>query len=430
MTKEVLIITYYWPPSGGAGVQRWLKFVKYLPEFGWEPVVLTVDPEYATYPVTDETLIKDVDSNVEVIKTKSKEFYSFYQSLTGKKQVPFGGFASEDKLTFTQKVSRFIRGNFFIPDPRKGWNKYALKKASELIRERNIKYVITTSPPHSTQLIGLVLKRIFDINWIADFRDPWTDISYYDMFYPTRIARKIDKNYEIRTLQNADKIITVSPFLNQHLSGKIPNLPDKVTTIYNGYDEEDFKSLAVQNNKKFTISYIGTLSDAYPIQTFAKVIQELNKSNLDIQLCFVGRVAADQTRILNSYVDEKNIAFIDYQTHTKAIQYMSASDALLLIIPEHPQNKGIITGKIFEYLASKKPIILIGPVDGDAANIIKETESGVVAGYRELQLMIDQIKLLHYNFKKGVGGQAGINIGKYSRKSLTEKLSEILNTFQ
>jgi len=425
--QQVLIITYYWPPSGGAGVQRWLKFVKYLPVFGWQPVVLTVDPEFATYPVKDDSLLKDVGPDVEVLRTRSKEYFSIYQKITGKKQVPFGGFANEDKLTFTQKISRFVRGNFFIPDPRKGWNNYALKKASDIIQERNIKYVITSSPPHSTQLIGEELKQKFDIKWIADFRDPWTDISYYNMFYPTTFARNLDKKLEQIVLQKADRIITVSPFLHQLFSEKIKGSPEKITTIYNGFDEEDFNSLPTKTSAEFTITYVGTLSEAYPVQTFAETLNALNSENVKINLLFVGKVAPEQMRLLKEHLPGENIEFIDYLLHDEAVRYMTVSSALLLIIPEDPQNKGIITGKIFEYLAAKKPILLIGPEDGDAANIIRETSSGVVVNYNNRQKMKDKIMLLYEASQKGEGIQVGKNIEQYSRKSLTRNLSDLLN---
>ena len=187
--KKILIITYYWPPSGGAGVQRWVKFVKYMTTMGIEPFVLTVHPDYATYPQTDLTLEKDIPDNVQVFYTKSFELYSLYKKISSNKEVPYGGFSNTRKLDIKEKILRFIRGNFIIPDPRKGWNKYAIKKAKELIRLFQIDTVITTSPPHSTQLIGLQLKNQLDIKWLADLRDPWTDIYYFRQMYPTFLAK-------------------------------------------------------------------------------------------------------------------------------------------------------------------------------------------------------------------------------------------------
>jgi hypothetical protein len=200
--RKVLIITYYWPPSGGAGVQRWLKFAKYLPEFGVEPIVLTVDPKYASYPQRDESLEKDIHQKLKVYKTKTFEPLNLLSGILGKKNVPYGGFTNVNKKSFLQTILRFIRGNFFIPDARVGWNNYAYKKAKEIIEEYKIDTVITTSPPHSTQLIGLELKKKLSITWIADFRDPWTDIYYYKDLLHTCLAKRLDKNKEQEVSNN------------------------------------------------------------------------------------------------------------------------------------------------------------------------------------------------------------------------------------
>jgi hypothetical protein len=173
--NKVLIVTYYWPPSGGAGVQRWLKFSKYLPEFGWEPIILTVDPEFAAYPVTDYSLSEGFPSSVKIFKTAATNYFRVYNK--DKTRIPTAGFANNKENTLKEKIMRFIRGNFFIPDPRRGWNSFAFRKACEIIETERIENIITTSPPHSTQLIGLNIKKKYPaINWIADLRDPWTDI--------------------------------------------------------------------------------------------------------------------------------------------------------------------------------------------------------------------------------------------------------------
>ncbi|HOU97007.1 MAG TPA: glycosyl transferase family 1, partial [Bacteroidales bacterium] len=206
--NSVLIITYYWPPGAGAGVQRWLKFSKYLPDFGWEPLILTVDPQYAQYPATDESLLKDVSEKSKVFKTPAVNYFRL--ASKDKSRIPSAGFANQDKKGPVQWLMRFIRGNFFIPDPRKGWNRFAFKKACEIINNENVERIITSGPPHSTHLVGLKLKKKFpDILWIADFRDPWTDIYYYKEFYHTFPARLLDRHYEKTVLTNADKIITV-----------------------------------------------------------------------------------------------------------------------------------------------------------------------------------------------------------------------------
>ena len=239
--KKVLIITYYWPPSGGAGVQRWVKFAKYLPDFGIEPIILTVDPAFASYPIRDESLKDDISESLTVYHTKSKEPFGLYKKLTNKKEIPHAGFANESVPSFMQKISRAIRGNFFIPDARKGWNAYALEKALELIKTHGIETVVTSSPPHSTQLIGLKIKQKTGIHWVADLRDPWTDIYYYKQLYYSKWAKAIDKKYELQVIHAADNIVVVSEDLKRIFTEKLTSsTKDNVKVIPNGFDEDDF----------------------------------------------------------------------------------------------------------------------------------------------------------------------------------------------
>ena len=221
--NKVLIVTYYWPPGSGAGVQRWLKFAKYLPASGWEPVILTIDSAYAAYPATDNSLLSEVSPDLKVYRTKATDWFRLYKK--DKAKIPSAGFATNDNKSLSGRIIRFIRGNFFIPDPRRGWNKYAIQEASRLIESGEIKHLITTSPPHSTQLIGLELKKKYPrIKWIADLRDPWTDIYYYDSFYHTPFARKIDANYEKKVLETADKIITIGKSLKTSFCARVPGI--------------------------------------------------------------------------------------------------------------------------------------------------------------------------------------------------------------
>ena len=187
--KKVLVITYYWPPSGGAGVQRWVKFIKYFKDQNINPFIISVDPDFASYPLIDNSLKNDIPDNTNVYLTKTNEPYSLYKKINNN-QTPYAGFANEGRPNFFQKIARFIRGNFFIPDSRKGWNNFAYKKAVEILEKENIDTVITTSPPHSTQLIGLKLKETQNIKWIADLRDPWTDIYYYKSMLHTKWAKQ------------------------------------------------------------------------------------------------------------------------------------------------------------------------------------------------------------------------------------------------
>ena len=425
--KKVLVITYYWPPSGGAGVQRWLKLTKYLPQFGWEPVVLTVRPEDATYPVTDHTLEADISGETRVIKTRSREVYSVYQRLYKPDQIPNAGFASGDADSFMQKLARFIRGNFFIPDPRKGWNKAAFQAAKRLIREENIDCIITSSPPHSTQLIGHKLSRRFSIPWVADLRDPWTGIYYYRQLYPTFLAHQVNLRLERKVLKDADQIITVGPSLKEHFQHKGRVKREKIQVVTNGFDEADFSDLPGPGRKEFLCTYVGTLSDQYPIDAVVSAIKELTGPAPPIKFRLVGSVSEKQRKKLES-LPANTFEFIPQVDHHAAIRYMAESHLLLLITPEHSSGKSILTGKLFEYLATGNHILGIGPVDGDASAVLKETKSGIMLDPGDNHGIKKAIQSALEKYKTGQPTRRpGNDHMKYSRENLTRTYAEVLN---
>jgi glycosyltransferase involved in cell wall biosynthesis len=382
--QKVLIITYYWPPCAGAGVKRWLKLSGYLAEDNTEVHILTVNPEKASYAITENKSI-ELHNNIHVHYSNTFELFNLYKKISGSKEIPYAGFANEKKPSLIQKISRFVRGNFFIPDPRKGWNRYAYKEAVSIINRFGIKHVITTSPPHSTQLIGLKLKAKLDIKWIADLRDPWTDLFYINDFYPTKIAKKINSNQERKVLEKADNVFTVSPSLKELFATKSSCInPDKIVTISNGFDAADFANInAEKSNNRFVITHSGSLSTQQSTNTFFAAIRELIDNNIDISVRLIGRIPEHVENDIKQYSVEDYIERIGYVKHEKALELMSASDAFLLIIANSDNNKGLLSAKYFEYIALKKPILAIGPVDGDLAKIIAETDTGVMMDYND-----------------------------------------------
>jgi glycosyltransferase involved in cell wall biosynthesis len=419
VSKKVLIITYYWPPSGGAGVQRWVKFAKYLPEFGWEPVILTVDPKYAAYPVTDNSLEKEISPDLQVYRTPATDYFALF--TRDRTKIPSAGFAINPDNSLKGKISRFVRGNFFIPDPRKGWNRHAFRKASELITSMDIRHVITTSPPHSTQLIGLRLKKTFPgIRWIADLRDPWTDIYYYRQFYPTFISEYIDSYFERKTLQNSDSIITVGPSLKKLFASKVREAAAKTGIITNGYDNDDFTG-AVAIPGKFTITYAGTLADIYPLNGFLEAVARLKAEKIEFVLKFIGGVSKNQRELIMSKLSGDDVISLPYSDHVLAIRHLRESSVLLLIIPNHPGNRSIVTGKLFEYLASGRPVICLGPSDGDAAAIISRTGHGRSFSYDDSANMGDYLAKLASGPLPALPAPA-----EYSRRQLTARLASFL----
>jgi glycosyltransferase involved in cell wall biosynthesis len=421
--KKVLILTYYWPPSGGAGVQRWLKFVKYLPQFGIEPIVLTVDSEQAAYPVRDASLENDVSNNVKVFRTPCTDYFKFYRMFSGKKELPTGGISSDGKSSLKQKIMGFVRGNLLLPDPRRGWNSYAYQKAVELIREHGIDTVVTTSPPHSTQLIGLRLKKNLGIRWIADLRDPWTDIYYYNQFYHTAIAKAIDKAYERKVVENADALVTVSADLARIYGGKTSiSIQHKINVIPNGFDESDFPPALYTQEDEPVIAYTGTLSDEYDLSGFIRAMQD---SASGLGLRFVGKVSPAQQHLLEDLPVKPE--YIGHVPHQASIEHLMKARILLLVIPKVTNNRGILTGKFFEYLASGKPILAIGPCDGDLAKIIRSTGCGAMFEYADwegIKAFVLQNADKGKNFKPRIGAEM------YSRRSLTKRLASVLNVLE
>ena len=411
--KKVLVITYYWPPSGGAGVQRWVKFIKYFKNQNIDPYIISVDPDFASYPVIDKSLINDIPENTNVYLTKTNEPYSIYKKINNN-QTPYAGFANEGRPNFLQKIARFVRGNFFIPDSRKGWNDFAYMKAVKVLEKENIDTVITTSPPHSTQLIGLKLKETLNIKWIADLRDPWTDIYYYKSMLHTKWAKRKDLNYEKAVIEKSDKIVVVSDSIKQLLINKSNLIQEsKIHVIPNGFDEEDFSVSSTNKNNKFLLSYVGTITKDYPLDSIKKSI-----TNLNINLEFTGKADHPTKHLLNEIA-----GFNNHVKHKESINLLLASDMLLLVIPKIANNKGILTGKLFEYLGARKPILCIGPIDGDAAKIIQECKAGKTFDYSDENGIYEFIETCMSNefiFKNK-------NYLNYSRRNLTKTLSKILN---
>ena len=419
--KKVLIITYYWPPSGGAGVQRWLKFSKYLPLSGFEPVILTVDPKYAAYPAIDNSLEKEIPESIRVYRTKARDWFRFYGG--DKTKIPSAGFATNRDDSVKGKISRFIRGNFFIPDPRRGWNKYAYKMARELIVKEGINHIITTSPPHSTQLIGLRLKMNSPgIFWMADLRDPWTDIYYYEMFYPTFISRKIDKLYERKVLQNADIITTIGPSLAKYFESKIGRAMEKIQIVHNGYDENDFENVERSAPDRFILSYTGTISDLYPLDGFINALKDVTGKGIDLFLKFTGYISDVQKEKLVKAIGRERLEFNQYADHKTVIRQMLSSSMQLLVLAKGPGNSSFLPGKLFEYIAAGKPVLCLGPAAGDSSKILEEGGFG---------------KCFDYDDTTGISGFLTMNIKKenaefktppleFSRKNLAIKIASLL----
>lgn len=428
--KKVLIIAYYWPPAGGPGVQRWLKFVKYLPDYNIEPIVYV--PENAEYPIIDEDLIKDVSPNVKIIKQPIKEPYKI-ASLFSKnktKTISSGIIKEAKKQTFVDKLLLYIRGNFFIPDARVGWVKPSVDFLAKYIKNHPVDVIITTGPPHSMHLIGMELRKKFAVQWIADFRDPWTSIGYHKELKLTAKSAQKHKDLEHHVLNSADLVLTTSYTTKAEFEA-ITCKPIHVIT--NGYDVESLVKPSL--DKKFTISHIGSLLSKRNPRILWKALKEILKENesfkSDFQLQLIGKVSTEIIDTIKEFRLDEYVCLIGYVSHTQALQYQRSSQLLLLIEIDSYETIGIIPGKLFEYMAAERPILALGPEGSDVAKILKETNTGTYFSYDDLEEVKNSILDSYIKYQKGTLQSNGIGLQYYSRKKLTEKLASVIrNIYQ
>lgn len=427
--KKVLIISYYWPPSGGAGVQRWVKFTKYLREFNCEPIVYV--PENPEYPSQDDSFMKDIPQGVQIIKRKIWEPYNIYRNLFGKKgeAIPAGFISEKTKSGWKEKLSIAIRGNLLIPDPRKFWIRPSIKFLSNYLKENQIDAVISTGPPHSMHLIAMGLKMRFpNIKWIADFRDPWTNIDFYKELQLSSWADKKHHRLEKLVVQKADELIVVS----KNMVDEFQLLsPKSISLIPNGFDTDDMPENQPDLDKKFTISHIGTMNAARnPLNLWracGELIRESEEFAQDLQIQLIGKVDYSVIEEVNKNGLVKQLRKVDYLPHHEAIARQQSSQILLLLINNSANAKGILTGKFFEYLASGRPVLGIGPSDGDAAEILVQTGAGEMFAYSELNQLKAKIKDWYQLYKQNNLKISVTSVEKFSRKSLTSQLAEIIH---
>ena len=418
--KKVLIITYYWPPSGGGGVMRWLKMSKFLPELGWQPIIYT--PENPDPSVIDESLLKEIHPEIIELKTPIWEPYEFYRKLTGKKSgTKFkAGYISEASGgNWKSRLSVFIRGNLLIPDPRKFWIKPSIKYLSKYLKENPVDLIISTGPPHSMHLIALGLKNLFNIPWIADFRDPWTDIDFYHKLKLTRLADKRHKTLEKRVLLTADHVVTVSPGCAADLERIAQR---KIEIIYNGFDPTDYQFDKTEPDKTFTISHFGAFNkDRNPVALWSalKILSETEtdfKRLLRIQL--IGQTDESIINDVRKNNLEENLVVVDHLPHMEGLVQLSKSQVLLLPLNDAPNVKGILPGKMYEYMALRRPIIALGPTDADYAGILRETNAGTPLNFDDVKGIKET---LHNYFQLFKANKLEVESGayeKYSRKNL------------
>lgn len=419
---KALIITYYWPPAGGSGVQRWLKFVKYLREFGIEPMVYTVEnPEYV---FSDTSLINDVPDGIEILKQPIWEPYQLANLFSKNQKVESAGFLGAQK-SFLGKIKNYIRANYFIPDARMFWIKPSVNYLKKYLKENQVDVVISTGPPHSLHLIANQLKKQTGVKWIADFRDPWTAIDYFHHLPLTDKSIKKHHQLEQDVLKNADEIIVVGNSMKENYEPFSQN----ITVITNGYDTEDAVG-SVLLDEKFTITHIGLMNADRNHPFFWKVLAELCQENKsfknDLEIKLIGKVDQSVIQLIDEIRLKQNLKLISYLPHDEVVKSQLTSQLLYLPINNVPAAKGIITGKVFEYLQAKRPILAIAPTNGDLALILNETNAGKVVNFDDEKSLKNVVKDYYQHYQQHNLLVNSTNYQQYHRKNLTYQLSELI----
>lgn len=430
--SKVLLITYYWPPASGPGVQRWLKFAKFLPDLGWEPIIIT--PKNGSYPNTDDTLLNDIPSNLRVITTPTLEPFAWYNRLTGQQKQgnssPVGMMGLKQTRNPIKRLAKYIRANWFIPDARKGWVPYVVRAAKSIIEKEKIAAIITTGPPHSTHLAGLQIMKSTGCKWIADFRDPWVDI-YYNAFLPrTNATQKKDKALQDEVLKQADLVLTVG----DGLAEKLGQTAKQTATIYNGYDRADFQKEPDNTDlTHFSLHYIGNLKANQNPQALWDVIAKLRMQNAAFREAFQLTFTGNIDPMIAKAVDDAGIGECTvtqpFVPHQEAVRQMQQANLLLFIIPQTPGNQVILTGKLFEYLASRTPLLAIGPTAGNAAQLLSTCNRLPMLDYTDKPGIEQQIMDAFVAFQSGqLNKHKGMEHEQFSRESLTHELANWLNS--
>jgi glycosyltransferase involved in cell wall biosynthesis len=421
--NKALIISYYWPPAGGSGVQRWLKFTKYLPKYNWQPIVYTPDNPY--FEVKDEALLNDIPAEAEIWKTSIWEPYSLKDKIFGKGGESQSAGVISDKKSLKNKVLNWVRGNVFIPDPKIYWVKPSVKVLLKKIKEEGIEYIITTGPPHSMHLIGLGLKKAMpNLKWIADFRDPWSELDLLDEFHLSSSSRKKHKDLEREVLETADITLTVSETWVEDFKRLGAN---RVELITNGYDADDFE-LKPKINDKFIIGHYGLLNHLRNPKNLWKSLDELCTENFDfdnkLKIHLSGNIDGEVLAEIEAYPQLKaKVKQLGYLSHAQVLEQYNEADLLLLLLFNSKSGVGNYPGKIFEYFASQKPILAFGPEGSDTQKLIEKTNTGKCFSYDEKNLKNNILTL----FKKEENFDLE-NMESFSREKLTYDLANLLNT--
>lgn len=431
--KTVLIISYYFPPSGGPGVQRVLKFVKYLPAFGWRPLVLTV--ENGDFPARDESLLQEISPDVRVYRTKIFEPYAWYRKLTGR---PAGAPVDVENIpqgsrtrSIMERMAGLVRETFFIPDARIGWFATAVPEAMRIIRTEGIDAIYTSSPPYTAAVIGAEVKRRTGLPWIAGFRDPWTGF----LSAPDRwaIPDAVDRWLEKRAFTEADLIDCAWQGIIDDFAAKFPyGNHHKCVHLPNGFDPDDYPAVERPANDRFTLTYTGSMYGKRNPATLLRAVESaVATGEVDpgkVRLKFIGRFGSDVKEMLRLSAVASSVEQVDYVPHQESVRQLLLADMLLLVVDESKDSRTIVPGKVFEYLGARRPILALTDPEGAAAAIVRATNSGTVVANQDVDGIRRAFVECYRNFIYNVSGPPSNAeaVRAYERREVTRRLAELL----
>ena len=425
--KRVLIISYYWPPTGGSGVQRWVKFAKYLREFGWDPVVYTPDnPEQLA---RDESLLTDLPKDMTVLRRKIREPYALYHKFFGASDKGAGvNPLNQQKKTFKQRLAILLRGNLFVPDPRVGWVRPSVRFLTGYLKDNPVDAIVTTGPPHSMHLIGERLHKRTGIRWIADFRDPWTEMHYFKHMGLLPWTAADHRRMEQRVLDHADAVIAVSDPVRADFQARTAT---PVYLITNGFDEDDFASFPTPLPRdRFTLVHTGLFaSDGNPLRlwdTLARKCSEDRAFKAQLRIVLAGKTDAEILDALKDRGLSDHVENLGYLPHYKTTELQQSANVLMLPLRQEPEYAKALPGKIFEYLAARRPVLGIGAEGGAAAGVLADAGAGAMYDWDRTEPVRNFIDAAWERHLSGEDGPQQGNIAAYSRRALTEKLASIL----
>jgi hypothetical protein len=422
LDKKVLIISYYWPPAGGPGVQRWMKFVKYLPEYNIKPILYI--PENPNYPIYDYSLNDEVSEKLEIIKNPITEISNIISNSKSLNLIRSGNIPNPKEQSLFQRLLFFIRGNLFIPDMKILWKNKSIDFIENYLSKTKIDVVITTGPPHSLHLIGYELKKRLNIKWISDFRDPWVNLNYLNRFHLLPSVKRRHKKLRDKVLINSNSVIVTSEKLKKLYKEIAPN----IFKISNGYD---YEYSTVNIDSKFSISHIGSLYPERNPKYLWDIIDEICINNEEfrsnLQINFIGNTSEKIIKYLSNKTFKSCVKFFDYVDYKRAIKFMCSSQILLMVEVNDNDSSYAIPGKLFDYLNSKRPIIAIGPDRSEVNQILYDTNAGKFFNYNESINLKLHIENLYNQYEMGSISYDAKNISIYRRKNLTEELSKIIN---